>query len=427
MHIKDLLIIVLILLLPGCKHNSKTNSEGRRLTPTSQPIRLSSEQTDASEPAIASSSDGMVYIAWVNHEQNGKADVMVARLTDDGDMRGAPVRVNPRQGIATAWRGDPPTIKIGPDKTIYVSWTAKMESQSGHATDLYVSASRDLGLTFADHVKVNDDKKPAVHGMHSLTVDKDGRIYLAWLDERNVSPVPAMDMKMSHATSGHHMESNREVFIASSSDGGRTFSTNKRLASDVCPCCKTAMAIAPDGRLYLSWRQVLPGDFRHIAIASSTDRGQTFTKPVIVSDDQWMLKGCPVSGPSMTVTGDGVLHVLWYSSGKNGETGVYTSESTDSGNSFERRTLVAKGETRGTPVLMNDGRILTAVWESASGKIMTAPLGSHAQGQPDMIMIAEGELPAAVETPKSCITAYIAKDQQRQAVWIVTSTNATPP
>jgi len=187
------------------------------------------------------------------------------------------------------------------------------------------------------------------------------------------------------------------------------------------------MAVAPDGRLYLSWRQVLPGDFRHIAIASSTHLGQTFTKPVIVSDDQWMLKGCPVSGPSMTVTGDGVLHVLWYSSGKNGETGVYSSESTDGGNSFERRTLVAKGETRGTPVLMNDGRILTAVWESAAGKIMTAPLGSHAQGQPDMIMIADGELPAAVETPKSSITAYIAKDQQRQAVWIVTSTNATSP
>jgi hypothetical protein len=212
-------------------------------------------------------------------------------------MQGAPVRVNAQPGVATAWRGDPPTIAVSPDQAIFISWTAKVESDSGHATDLYVSTSRDQGRTFADPVKVNDDQGPAVHGMHSLAIGKDGRVYVAWLDERNIAPMGTMDGKMNESTGGHHMESNREVFIASSDNGGHSFSENKRVATDVCPCCKTALAIGPEGKVYVSWRQVISGNFRHIAVATSTDLAQTFGKPRIVSDDQWMLAGCPVSGP----------------------------------------------------------------------------------------------------------------------------------
>jgi len=75
-----------------------------------QPISVSSADNDAAEPAIASAPDGNVYVAWVNHYQDGKADVIVARFTANGQMQGTPARVNPQPGIATAWRGDPPTL-----------------------------------------------------------------------------------------------------------------------------------------------------------------------------------------------------------------------------------------------------------------------------------------------------------------------------
>ena len=67
-------------------------------------------------------------------------------------------------------------------------------------------------------MKVNDDKAPNAHGMHSLAVAKDGRIYAAWLDERNVH-----QPKPSTKAEGHHMESNRDVYLSYSTDGGRTF------------------------------------------------------------------------------------------------------------------------------------------------------------------------------------------------------------
>lgn len=378
------------------------------------PVRVSAAEADSAEPAIATAADAGVYVAWVSHSAK-QADVMVAKLGNNGVMQGSAVRVNPTAGMATAWRGDAPTIAVAPDQTVFISWTAKVEAGSGHATDIYVSASRDQGRTFSAPVKVNDDPKPADHGMHSLAVGKDGRIYVAWLDERNVAPMPAMDMKMNQGASGHHMESNREVFISYSSDGGQTFSPNKRVAADVCPCCKTSLAIAPDGRVYLSWRQVLPGEFRHIAVASSTDQGQTFSQPKIVGDDQWMIPGCPVSGSSMAVLAGGKLRVLWYSAGKNGETGIYSADSTDGGNTFTSRHLVSKGETRGTPVLLSDAATSIAVWEGGDN-ILTAAVSSTPA---DSFRISSGELPAAVETSTTLLAAYVGKLEQHRAVYVV--------
>ena len=412
-----------LLVLSGCKRSSLDVSNPRVLPGLSQPVRVSSGDANAAEPAIAAAPDGSVYVAWVSHGPKSQADVMIARFSGDGKMQDRPVRVNSQPGIATAWRGDPPTVAIAPDNTVFVGWTARVESESGHATDIYLSLSKDHGQTFGPPVKVNDDSKPAVHGMHSLTVAKDGRIYVAWLDERNVTPSPPMkDMKMEAA--GHHMESNREVFVAASTDGGRSFRKNQRVATNVCPCCKTALATASDGRLYLSWRQVLPGDFRHIAVASSPDQGKTFTEPKIVSDDQWVLAGCPVSGATLFAAEDDSVRVLWYSEGKNGQTGLYSSRTTDNGGTFGPRQLIAAGGVRGTPVLISGRDGLEAIWQGGENNARTVQIAPHigdATTPNSFVVVTNAELPAATANSNRLFVAYIAKGVAGQDVWLVTS------
>jgi hypothetical protein len=381
---------------------------------------VSSGDANAAEPAIAAAPDGSVYVVWVNHGAKSQGDVMIAHFTGDGQMQGAAVRVNSQPGIATAWRGDPPTVAIAPDQSVLVGWTARVESESGQATDIYLSSSRDHGQTFDAPVKVNDDPKPAVHGMHSLTVARDGRVYVAWLDERNVSPIK--DMNMDAKAAGHHMESNREVFVAASTDGGRSFAKNQRVATDACPCCKTALATTSDGRVYLSWRQVLAGDFRHIAVASSPDHTQTFTTPVIVSDDQWVLSGCPVSGAALFAGNDGSVQVLWYSEGKNGETGLYSSITKDQGITFGPRQLVATGVVRGTPVFFDKRGGPAAIWQAVQGNIGTVqivPRVGDATTSNSFIVVTNAELPAATANNARVFVAYIAKAEQYQNVWLV--------
>jgi hypothetical protein len=382
----------------------------------SAPLRLSTEKRDAAEPAMAAASDGTVFIVWVEHGEAKQADVMLARLDANGNAVSQPVRVNTRAGEASAWRGDPPTIATARDGTIYVGWTGRAE-EAGHATNILLSASRDGGRTFEAPVKVNDDKALAVHGMHSLAVDEGGRVFVAWLDERNVR-MEMSDGKMDD----HKMEANREVFVASSTDGARTFSQNRLVAREACPCCKTALAIANDGRVYVAWRQVLPGNYRHIAVSSSTDGGQTFSEPVIASDDKWMIAGCPVSGPALAAASGNALRVLWYSAGEAGAPGLYWSESTDGGKSFTSRKPLAEGMAFGTPrLMMGPGNMLTAVWESnqnGGSKIVVARLDNSARPAASELP-NPGQLPTAAVTRDQIFITYIAKQNEQRSIWLV--------
>lgn len=359
-------------------------------------------------------------MVWVEHR--GKdADVMFERFNGDGQSLGAAIRVNPQAGQATAWRGDQPTIAAAADGTIYVGWTGRADAASGSSPDIYLSASRDAGKSFDPPLKVNDDPKPTDHGMHSLAVASDGRVYVAWLDERNVAAAPAKDMKMKASSSGHQMESNREVFLSASSDGGRSFAPNQRIASDVCPCCKTNLAVENDGRVYISWRQVLPGDYRHIAVTSSSDQGKTFATPTIVSNDEWVLKGCPVSGAALLADADGVLGVLWYAGGDKGQRGIYWSESRDGGKTFNPRQLLAESATHGTPVMLRH-RVdaVAGMWQDGEGnkaKIQLARFGNGINGAQSTL--GPGELPAAAAINDRVLVVYVVEEGGKRTVWLM--------
>ena len=405
-QLKWMILGFALLASAGCKHLAATRNPA-----PPQPIQISASGIDAAEPATASAADGTFYVAWVNHDAK-QADVMIAGFTDTGAMNGQPVRVNRQAGVATAWRGDQPSVAIGADGAVYVVWTARVDAGDKHGTDVYLSVSNDRGQSFSSEVKINDDKVPGAHGMHSLAVAKDGRIHVSWLDERNVH-VP----KPSTKAEGHHMESNRDLFHAYSTDGGRTFSTNRKVASEACPCCKTALAVSPDGTLYAGWRQVLPGNFRHIAVASSTDGGATFSAPKIVSDDRWVLQGCPVSGPSLSVDASGNLKVLWYAAGEANAPGLYFAESSDKGHNFSARQLVSQEIVHGTPALAAGKNGAIALWQtSAVAETKVSELGKAGS---TLSVAANAELPAGAVSNDRLFVAYIAREKEKRSIWLV--------
>src|SRR6476619_5340200 len=165
MSLFKLMLFLPLLVLAGCKH---LPARGEAVVPP-QPIQISSAGIDAAEPAIVSAHDGTFYVAWVNHDAK-QADVMLARFNDAGEIQGSAVRVNRQVGAATAWRGDQPSFAVAPDGAVHVLWTARVDAGEKHGTDVYLSSSTDRGQSFTTEVKVNDDKAPGAHGMHSLAV-----------------------------------------------------------------------------------------------------------------------------------------------------------------------------------------------------------------------------------------------------------------
>jgi len=411
----------------GVVSSNNTNSTNSN-APIAQDatLMLSSPDVKAAEPALAASADGTIYALWVEHTAESGADVMLARVGADGRRVGESVRVNPRAGQAKSWRGDPPTVAVAPDATVYVGWTARVESENKHANDLYLSASRDGGLSFEQPLKVNDDKRPAVHGMHSLAVDDAGRVHLAWLDERNLDAHAHAGAKKKAAPAttsapAQHMERNREVFTAFLADGGRTVSPNRLIAREACPCCKTAVAVGAEGRVYVGWRQVLPGDLRHIAVASSTDGGASFSEAVGVSDDRWTIGGCPVSGPALGVERDGALRVAWYTEGEAGAAGLYQSESRDGGRTFAPRRLLSQATVTGSPSLAKDARgSFVAVWQEGEGaemSLMSAPLAGDG-AVASASALGSGQLPSAAVAGGRLFVLYLASAESQRGVWL---------
>src|ERR1041384_4339493 len=152
-----------LLLFAGCKHLSTRGAEANKPAP----LQISANGVDAAEPATASAPDGTFYVAWVNHDAK-QADVMLARFNNEGQPQGAAVRVNREAGVATAWRGDQPSLAVAPNGAVYVLWTKRVDANDKHGTDIYLSVSIDRGQSFACEVKVNDYKELNAHAMHSL-------------------------------------------------------------------------------------------------------------------------------------------------------------------------------------------------------------------------------------------------------------------
>lgn len=403
--VKPFLLFTLLLLAASCARDSVRN----RVQPEKiEPWRISPANAKASEPAVATGVDGEVYLTYVEHGTEG-SNVFLQPLDSLGKAKGERVRVNDELNTAKTWGGDPPTLAVGKDGTIHVGWTKKYPDPKARGTQLMLSVSRDGGRSFEPAVKVNDDSELASHGMHSIAVGQDGRIIMAWLDERNVGKDPHKSTPMPAA---HHeeVEPNSEVFTAVSIDGGKTFSPNKKIAGEVCPCCKTSLLIDEGGTVYASWRQVLEGDHRHMAVASSTDGGVTFSPGVVVSNDQWQLSACPVSGAALTSTGPDQLEVTWYTAGSAGVAGLYSARSTDRGRSFSERRLVSGTAAAGTPVV-NPTYVL---FNSQNGSLTARPFKPDT---PIPVEIPEAAAPTAAILKDHTVVAFVRTNNGSASVW----------
>ncbi len=151
------------------------------------------------------------------------------------------------------------------------------------------------------------------------------------------------------------------MYLARSTDRGLTFHHNVRVASLACPCCRPSVAIASDGKVYVAYRHVYSDNERDIAVATSTDGGDHFSDPVRVATDHWKIFGCPESGPVMAMQGDKLV-VAWYTA-TGEQPGIRLAASRDGGRSFSQGLLVSKGiQSANHPYLASrdDGTIAVA-------------------------------------------------------------------
>ena len=319
------------------------------------PISINHTDKRVSNAAALIDDDGRIYIGWTR-EEGDKNNIYIVTSSDDGKTFSDKARVNGDADMPSGIN-HAPSMSIGAKGELYIAWITE-SSGNGSASNIKFSRSVDGGKTFEPSITVNDDKLPASHGFESMAIAPDGTIYITWLDGR--------DKKEGGASA---------TYFARSVDSGKTFEKNVRIDGSSCPCCQTAVTVAPDGAVYVSWRKVFKGDVREIVVSKSSDRGISFSESFIVGNDNWVIAGCPHRGPSLSVDKDGILYVVWYTEGGDGLPSIYIADSKDGGKKFSKTPLpYAEGAFPDHPVmaLNKDGKPVLS-WEETTpvvGRLM---------------------------------------------------------
>src|SRR5690606_18446378 len=81
--------------------------------------------------------------------------------------------------------------------------------------------------------------------------------------------------------------------------------------------------------------------------------------PRRISHDNWIIDGCPHTGPSLTSNAQG-LHVVWFTAG--GAPGVYFTSSEDQGQTFSLRNKISDQARHPQMATLSDDR-LALVWD----------------------------------------------------------------
>lgn len=341
--------------------------------------------------SLAAAGD-VVAFAWGAATDGGATDIYSAVSRDGGRTFAAPVRVSSAAGAQLSGEQPPRiTLALHPraEASIVVVWTAKGTG----GTRLLTARSDDGGRSFGHEATVQGSEAPGNRGWEAAAADRNGQVAAIWLDHRELAEAPSAQMPMHHDGQAHSAH-------GAAPDGASRAELSKlyfgfvdgseaprALTGGVCYCCKTALVAGADGSLYAAWRHVYPGNIRDIAFTLSRDGGHTFATPARVSEDKWVLDGCPENGPAMAVGTEGRVHLVWptlvsgSTAGSEPALALFYS-TTDDGRTFSARQRLA---TEGTPghvqIAINaaDGSLLV-VWDELKDGARRA---AAARGLPD--------------------------------------------
>ncbi|MFM7230468.1 MAG: sialidase family protein [bacterium] len=346
---------------------SRTPGEWRE-THDATPVLLA--QLGASDPSVAVGPDGAVALSWVTRDSIG-TDAWVSVTRDSGVSWSEPVRVNDRRGKVSSYPESRPLTAWGSDGRLFAVWAAARDTGL-YADDVVARASADHGATWGAVVPLNSDHtdpRSTYHGFATLAVRANGEVVVAWIDGRA-------------AKAAGEEPARAEVRATRTRDGGTTWERDVRVAVEVCPCCRVALAAA-GGTTVLAYRGARD-DLRDPRLARSDDGFRTVTLDTLVSADRWRLSGCPAMGPAI-VAGDEGGVFAWY-------TGESPDDSTLGARPAPGLYLTAfdaNGAPTGTPATLGDGldqaeRPLLAAWSEGA---LVGALGRPA-GEPDRRVVA---------------------------------------
>jgi hypothetical protein len=359
-----------------------------------------------SNAQVTLAADGdRVAATWLASADAG-TDVFAAVSEDGGTRFGTPVRVNDIAGDAGGNGEQPPRV-VMKGRIVTVVWVSKRQGVAG----IRAAQSTDSGRTFSPAQAISPEGVSGARGWESAAISEDGSVHAAWLDGRNAAPMPA----------GHHEHgAMRQDIVHAMWRPGEPV-VESAVADNVCFCCKTG--VATRGRdVFVVWRHLFAGGVRDVAIARSSDGGRTFAAPVRVSADNWKIDACPDDGPSLAIDEGGALHVAWptlLQDGSQPHMAIFEAVSRDSGVTFSPRARVdASASGAAHPRIAIGHGAPAVVWDEATPEGRRVMIRAAGGVQP-LADATGASYPAIANAPEGFVVAWSEQENGRSIIRLV--------
>ncbi len=286
--------------------------------------------SEAREAQVAIGSDHRIYVAY------GVGNTTFVSVSqDEGKTYGSPIKVAESGKLSLGMRRGPRIVAHNGIVTVTSTYAMQGGGRDG---DILAFKSTDYGKTWSTRVKVNDVEGAAREGLHAMAIAPDGTIACTWLDLRSKGT---------------------KIFASISKDGGSSWSENRLVyaspSGSVCECCHPSVAYDQNGKLFIMFRNSLDGA-RDMYLAGSTDGGRTFASGSKLGLGTWMLNACPMDGGNFVLDGLGQVKAFW-----RRENNVFLSKASGSETllSQGRQPWMATG-SEGDYLVWSDGSTLLA-------------------------------------------------------------------
>jgi hypothetical protein len=270
---------------------------------------------------------------------------------DSGASWSAPAVVNGEPEPVAADGDSRPKIVVGKSGQLFVTWTRPLALP--YTGEVRFSRSLDGGVHWSKPVTVHTDRQQITHRFDAMAVDRQGKLFIAWIDKRDQVQAKAAGEPYRGAA----------IYFAVSDDDGASFRGDFKLAEHSCECCRIALLARSDTGVTALWRHVFAPNIRDHAIADLYADGSA-SEIRRASFDDWAIDACPHHGPSLARDSDGTLHAVWFHLGKH-EPGVTYGRLLDGKVEAQRRL---GGDGAAHADIAVDGQRLLLVWKEFDGQ-----------------------------------------------------------
>ena len=271
-------------------------------------------------PYFTHDTKGNPVLSWARSVNDSSEVFCYSVSIDQGKSFGKPIVV-PGSNNIHAHAENLPKIIFKPSGEIIALWGASNPNPKNKYSGLvFYAQSFDEGRTWTEPKTLVKDSASIDQRYYDVALMPNGEAAIIWLDNRKTS------------------KKEGSALYFASTKGRDGFQDEQLVTEACCQCCRTDLFIDSKSGIHILYRGIIQDSIRDMLHIVSVDNGKTFSSPKRISDDNWVLKGCPHTGPAMTENENG-LHFAWFTGGNN--KGCYYANSVDNGKSFSPRNNIS--------------------------------------------------------------------------------------